>query len=243
MSGQNIDLNVLKEMFRDLGLSRMQVREGDFELVMERGPLGGNEPGADGALSGMGAEDFGAVTRTGGAGSSSGFDAATGASLENKAGFGAVGTGKSGSGFGGTPGPWAAAQAGSTGFGGAGSLLSSLQAAQRRNPGGPESAAQGSGADPAGFGSGDGSASLTIGPGEKAIESPIAGLFHEAEAPGAEPYVKEGQSIHAGDVVCTLEAMKMFNDVKSTADGVVEKILVHEGDTVKAGQALFVVKE
>jgi|GEM_PF-5320296 len=191
MSGQNIDLNVLKEMFRDLGLSRMQVREGDFELVMERGPLGGNEPGADGALSGMGAEDLGSATRTGGAGS----------------------------------------------------LLSSLQTAQRRNPGAPESAAQGSGADPAGFGSGDDSASLTIGPGEKAIESPIAGLFHEAEAPGAEPYVKEGQSIHAGDVVCTLEAMKMFNDVKSTADGVVEKILVHEGDTVKAGQALFVVKE
>lgn len=225
MSGQNIDLNVLKEIFRDLGLSRMQVREGDFELVMERGPLGGNEPGADGALSGMGAEDLGSATRTGGAGSSSGFNAATGASFGKRAGFGVVGANSY------------------SGFGGAGSLLSSLQAAQRRNPSGPESVAQGSGADPAGFGSGDGSASLTIVPGEKAIESPIAGLFHEAEAPGAEPYVKEGQSIHAGDVVCTLEAMKMFNDVKSTADGVVEKILVHEGDTVKAGQALFVVKE
>ncbi len=74
------------------------------------------------------------------------------------------------------------------------------------------------------------------------ICSPIVGTFYRAPAPDAEPYVKEGQHIEAGQVVCIVEAMKVMNEIKADFSGVVEEILVENGEPVEFGQRMFKIK-
>ena len=74
------------------------------------------------------------------------------------------------------------------------------------------------------------------------IDSPIAGTFYRASGQNKPKYVEIGQAIKAGDVVCMVEAMKLFNEIKSDKDGIVAVILVKDGEVVQTGQALVGMK-
>ncbi|NPB04442.1 MAG: acetyl-CoA carboxylase biotin carboxyl carrier protein [Thermotogae bacterium] len=74
------------------------------------------------------------------------------------------------------------------------------------------------------------------------IRAPMVGTFYRAPAPGAEPFVKEGDRVKKGDVVCIIEAMKIMNEIKSDVDGVIEEVLVENAHPVEYGQPLFKVR-
>ena len=75
-----------------------------------------------------------------------------------------------------------------------------------------------------------------------AIESPMVGTFYTASDPDSPPFVNVGQQIQAGMVVCILEAMKVFNEIKSEVAGTIERILVKNAQPVEFGQPLFLVR-
>jgi len=74
------------------------------------------------------------------------------------------------------------------------------------------------------------------------IESPMVGTFYRAPAPGADPYVKEGDLIQKGTVVCIVEAMKLMNEIESEVSGRLVKVVAENGKPVEFGQALFLVE-
>lgn len=74
------------------------------------------------------------------------------------------------------------------------------------------------------------------------IKSPIVGTFYEASAPGAEPYIKVGDQIESGQVVCIVEAMKLMNEIESDIAGEVVKRMVTSGQPVEYGQPLFAIR-
>ena len=74
------------------------------------------------------------------------------------------------------------------------------------------------------------------------IKSPIIGTAYLAPEPGAKKFVETGKKIKKGDTVMIVEAMKTMNHVPSTNDGVVNKILVEDGQPVEFGQTLIVLK-
>ncbi len=74
------------------------------------------------------------------------------------------------------------------------------------------------------------------------ITSPMVGTFYAAATPDADPFVGVGSSVEAASVVCVIEAMKVFNEIKAELDGTVEKVLVSNGQAVEFGQPLFLVK-
>lgn len=71
------------------------------------------------------------------------------------------------------------------------------------------------------------------------ISSPMVGTFYLKPSPNAEPYVKVGQKVKKGDVLCIIEAMKLMNEIESEYDGVVEEILVKDSECVEYGKPLF----
>lgn len=71
------------------------------------------------------------------------------------------------------------------------------------------------------------------------VRSPIVGVFYEAPAPGAEPFVKVGSRVKKGDVLCIVEAMKLMNEVVAEVDGEVVDVCVKNGEIVEYGQVLF----
>ena len=73
------------------------------------------------------------------------------------------------------------------------------------------------------------------------ITSPMVGTFYTASSPGADAFVKVGDKVNEGDVVCIVEAMKMMNEIKSDFSGTVSKILVENSDPVEFGQPLFII--
>ncbi len=78
-------------------------------------------------------------------------------------------------------------------------------------------------------------------PGTK-ITSPIIGTAYLSPEPGAKKFVEVGSQIKKGQTVIIVEAMKTMNHVPSTADGVVKKILVQDGQAVEFGQTLLILK-
>ena len=82
-----------------------------------------------------------------------------------------------------------------------------------------------------------GKAFAEIGSGT-VVRSPLVGVFYAAPSPGEAPFVKEGQPVCRGDVICLVEAMKMMNENKAPSDGIVKKILVENGETVSYNQPL-----
>lgn len=76
----------------------------------------------------------------------------------------------------------------------------------------------------------------------RTITSPMVGTFYSRPAPDKDAYVQVGDRVEAGQVVCILEAMKLFNDVETEISGEIVEILVADGDLVEYGQALFSVK-
>ena len=79
-------------------------------------------------------------------------------------------------------------------------------------------------------------------PDGKIIRSPMVGTFYNAPAPDADPFVKLGDDIKAGDTVCIIEAMKMFNRIEADFGGKIVEILVENGQPVEYDEPLFVVK-
>ncbi|HYB72181.1 MAG TPA: acetyl-CoA carboxylase biotin carboxyl carrier protein [Candidatus Sulfotelmatobacter sp.] len=79
-------------------------------------------------------------------------------------------------------------------------------------------------------------------PARPAITAPMVGTFYRAPAPGAEPFVKEGDWIEKGTVVCIIEAMKLMNEIESEVRGRVAAILVENGHPVEYGQSLFLLE-
>jgi acetyl-CoA carboxylase biotin carboxyl carrier protein len=75
------------------------------------------------------------------------------------------------------------------------------------------------------------------------IESPSVGLFWRAPAPGAPPFVEEGQSVTAGETVAIVEVMKLMNHVVAPHDGTVAGILIENGAAVEFGQPIVVIAE
>lgn len=75
-----------------------------------------------------------------------------------------------------------------------------------------------------------------------AVQSPMVGTFYAAASPDADALVKVGSAVAEGDVVCLIEAMKIFNEIKAETAGTIQKILVANGDAVEFGQDLFLVK-
>jgi acetyl-CoA carboxylase biotin carboxyl carrier protein len=74
------------------------------------------------------------------------------------------------------------------------------------------------------------------------VKSPIVGTFYESPAPGAAPFVKPGDQVAAGQVLCIIEAMKLMNEIESDASGEVVKVLANNGQPVEYGQPLFAIR-
>lgn len=74
------------------------------------------------------------------------------------------------------------------------------------------------------------------------VKSPIVGTFYESSAPGASAFVKIGDRVENGQVLCIVEAMKLMNEIESDAAGEVVKRLVQNGQPVEYGQPLFALK-
>jgi len=74
------------------------------------------------------------------------------------------------------------------------------------------------------------------------IKSPMVGTFYAAPSPDAPPFVKSGDRIEVGQVVCIIEAMKLMNEIKSDVKGKVASVLIENADPVEFGQALFLVE-
>ncbi|MFS0901530.1 acetyl-CoA carboxylase biotin carboxyl carrier protein [Priestia aryabhattai] len=77
---------------------------------------------------------------------------------------------------------------------------------------------------------------------KKQILSPMVGTFYAKPEADADPFIQVGQAIEREDVVCVIEAMKLFNEVDAGIEGEVLEILVKDGDVVEFGQPLFTVK-
>ncbi|MBI4242453.1 MAG: acetyl-CoA carboxylase biotin carboxyl carrier protein [Planctomycetes bacterium] len=71
------------------------------------------------------------------------------------------------------------------------------------------------------------------------IRSPIVGTFYRAPSPGANPFVKEGDNIDIGSVLCVIEAMKVMNELKTDRKGKIHKVLVKDAQLVEFDQPLF----
>ena len=80
-------------------------------------------------------------------------------------------------------------------------------------------------------------------PAGPTINAPLVGTFYSAPSPDAAPFVSVGDTVKKGQTVCILEAMKMMSEVPSPADGVVEEILVRDGELVGYDQPLFRLRE
>ncbi|MFG0314705.1 MAG: acetyl-CoA carboxylase biotin carboxyl carrier protein [Phycisphaerales bacterium] len=78
--------------------------------------------------------------------------------------------------------------------------------------------------------------------GLKSIESPMVGTFYTKPDPDSKAFVSVGDNVGPDTVVCLVEAMKVFNEIKAEQSGVVEKILVKDGDAVEFGQPLIQLK-
>jgi acetyl-CoA carboxylase biotin carboxyl carrier protein len=80
-----------------------------------------------------------------------------------------------------------------------------------------------------------------IPPGAWTVKSPMMGIFYRATSPSSPPFVKEGDTIKAGQVICLVEAMKVFNEVKAETDGRVLQVLLENGKPVQSGQDVFIL--
>ena len=75
------------------------------------------------------------------------------------------------------------------------------------------------------------------------VKSPMVGTMYISPAPGADPFVTIGQHVEIGSVLCTVEAMKMFNQIEADKAGIVTARLVQNGQPVEFGQPLFIIED
>ena len=75
------------------------------------------------------------------------------------------------------------------------------------------------------------------------VHSPMVGTLYLAPSPDAKPFVNLGQSVKAGETLCIIEAMKMFNEIESDRTGIIKEILIKNGDPVEFDQPLFIIED
>jgi len=75
--------------------------------------------------------------------------------------------------------------------------------------------------------------------GRHTVASPLAGVFYRSPSPTSAAFVKEGDKVAFGDILCIVEAMKVMNEIRADRPGLLRKILVENGKPVSAGQDLF----
>jgi|SRR5580704_8142240 acetyl-CoA carboxylase biotin carboxyl carrier protein len=78
--------------------------------------------------------------------------------------------------------------------------------------------------------------------GHVLVKSPIVGTYYDAPAPGAPPFVKVGDAVEPGHVLCIIESMKLMNEIECEVAGVVAAKLVENGRPVEYGEALFAIR-
>lgn len=76
----------------------------------------------------------------------------------------------------------------------------------------------------------------------KVIYSPMVGTFYSKSSPSAEPFVKVGDKVKKGDVLCIIEAMKLMNEIESEYDGEIIEIYIQDDEMVEYGKPLFRIK-
>jgi acetyl-CoA carboxylase biotin carboxyl carrier protein len=74
------------------------------------------------------------------------------------------------------------------------------------------------------------------------VRSPIVGTFYESPSPGSPPFVKPGDMVEEGQVLCIVEAMKLMNEIESDVAGEIVKKLIANGQPIEYGQELFVIR-
>ena len=74
------------------------------------------------------------------------------------------------------------------------------------------------------------------------IDSPMVGTFYEASSPEAQPFVRVGDRVEESTVVCIVEAMKVFNEIRAEKSGTIEAVLLSNAEPVEFGQPLFVLR-
>ena len=74
------------------------------------------------------------------------------------------------------------------------------------------------------------------------VTAPMVGTYYSAPNPDSDQFVNVGDSVGPDTVVCLVEAMKIFNEIKAECSGTIEKILVNNSDAIEFGQALFLVR-
>jgi len=79
-------------------------------------------------------------------------------------------------------------------------------------------------------------------PNLQLVRSPIVGTFYEASAPGSPPFVRVGERVQPGKVLCIIESMKLMNEIEAEVSGIVESKLVMNGQPVEYGEALFAIR-
>lgn len=83
---------------------------------------------------------------------------------------------------------------------------------------------------------------VSAGAGLHTVKSPIVGTFYEAASPGTPPFVKQGDVVESGQVLCIVEAMKLMNEIEADAAGEIVERLVASGQPVEYGQPLFLIR-
>jgi len=79
-------------------------------------------------------------------------------------------------------------------------------------------------------------------PGRTLVKSPIVGTFYECPSPGSPPFVRLGEKVQPGKVLCIIESMKLMNEIECETSGIVESRLVMNGQPVEYGEALFAIR-
>ncbi len=79
-------------------------------------------------------------------------------------------------------------------------------------------------------------------PGLQLVRSPIVGTFYECSAPGSPPFVRVGERVQPGKVLCIIESMKLMNEIEAEISGIIESKLVMNGQPVEYGEALFAIR-
>jgi len=86
-------------------------------------------------------------------------------------------------------------------------------------------------------------AAAPVDEGLHIVRSPIVGTFYESPSPGSPPFVKPGDTVEAGQVLCIVEAMKLMNEIESDVAGEIVKRLVNNGQPIEYGQELFTIRK
>jgi acetyl-CoA carboxylase biotin carboxyl carrier protein len=85
-------------------------------------------------------------------------------------------------------------------------------------------------------------AAAAVETGTELVKSPIVGTYYDAPSPDAPPFIKVGDAVEAGQVLCIIESMKLMNEIEAETAGIIAAKLVENGRPVEYGEALFSIR-